>query len=86
MAEAQTSSSEASKGAETKTKAPKPKLTGADLVKKRAARRKLKAAGRKKRAQKLQADKEFAKTFFGARSKRSTDKKQLFRKKKTRKK
>jgi len=49
-------------------------------------RRTLKAQGRKKRKLKLQTDKEFAKTFFAAKSKRSTDKKSAFRKKKSRKK
>lgn len=80
MAEAQTETSA------EKKKAPRPKLVGAELEKKRALRRKLKTAGRKKRAAKLMADKEFAKTFFEARSKRATDKKQTFRKKKSRKK
>lgn len=76
MAEAQT---------ETK-KAPKPKLAGKELILARAARRTKKAAGRKKRTLKLRTDKEFAKTFFEARSKRSNDKKAAFRKKKSRKK
>ena len=49
------------------------------------ARRKLRALGRKKRAAKILADKEFAKTFFGAKSKRSTEKKAAFRKKKKQK-
>jgi hypothetical protein len=71
---------------ETKTKAPKVKLTGKELVLARAARRHKKAAGRKKRTLKLRSDKEFAKTFFEARSKRSTEKKAAFRKKKSRKK
>ncbi len=69
-----------------KTKAPKTVLSGAELIKKRALRRRLKAAGRKKRALKLQADKAFAKTFFEARSKRANDKKSAFRKKKSKKK
>jgi hypothetical protein len=76
--------------AETQTtatpKAPKAKLTGAELLKARAARRKARRAGNKKRDVKLHADKEFAKTYFEARSKRSTDKKSAFRKKKSRKK
>lgn len=76
--------------AETQTtttpKAPKVKLTGKELVLARALRRRKKAAGRKKRTLKLRTDKEFAKTFFEARSKRSTDKKSAFRKKKSRKK
>ena len=50
------------------------------------SRRTLRALGRKKRTLKLQNDKEFAKTFFAAKSKRSTDKKAAFRKKKARKK
>jgi hypothetical protein len=49
-------------------------------------RKHLRKVGRKKRALKLQSDKEFAKTFFAARSKRSTEKKSAFRKKKARKK
>jgi hypothetical protein len=80
MAEAQT---------ETGTpaaKAPKKKLAGKELVLARAARRKKKTAGRKKRTLKLKTDKEFAKTFFEARSKRANDKKSTFRKKKSRKK
>ena len=74
---------------ETKTatpKAPKERLTGAALVAKRSARRKAKTAGRTKRKLKLRTDKEFAKTYFEARSKRANDKKAAFRKKKTRKK
>ena len=58
----------------------------AEIVLKRAKRRKLKTAGRKKRTLKLRSDKEYAKTYFEARSKRSTDKKSAFRKKKSRKK
>jgi len=46
----------------------------------------LKAQGRKKRKLKLATDKEFAKTFFAAKSKRANDKKAAFRKKKARKK
>ena len=57
-----------------------------DLTKKRALRRTKKAAGRKKLTAKLKTDKEFAKTFFEARSKRANDKKVAFRKKKSRKK
>ncbi|HAR43338.1 MAG TPA: hypothetical protein DCS07_12035 [Bdellovibrionales bacterium] len=49
-------------------------------------RRTLKTQGRKKRKLKLAGDKEFAKTFFAAKSKRSTEKKAAFRKKKSRKK
>ncbi len=50
------------------------------------SRRRKKAEGRKKRTLKLKSDKEFAKKYFEARSKRSTDKKSAFRKKKTKKK
>ena len=46
------------------------------------SRRTLREMGRKKRKLKLQTDKEFAKTFFAAKSKRSTDKKSDYRKKK----
>lgn len=46
------------------------------------SRRTLKAAGRKKRAQKLATDKAFAKTFFEGKSKRAADKKAAYRKKK----
>lgn len=48
-------------------------------------RKTLKKMGRDKKKAKLQADKEFAKTFFAAKSKRSTDKKLAFRKKKSKK-
>jgi hypothetical protein len=58
----------------------------ADLAKKRAQRRRLRAAGRKKLVAKLKTDKEFAKTFFEGRSKRANEKKSVFRKKKSRKK
>jgi hypothetical protein len=60
--------------------------TDKDAAKTATLRKFLKKQGRKKRALKLQTDKEFAKTFFAARSKRSTDKKSAFRKKKSRKK
>jgi hypothetical protein len=60
--------------------------TQEERVLNRPKRRKLRTAGRKKRSLKLATDKEFAKTFFEARSKRSNDKKAAFRKKKTRKK
>ncbi|MGZ3689328.1 MAG: hypothetical protein ACXVCH_18320 [Bdellovibrionota bacterium] len=71
---------------ETTKKAPKAPLTGAELTKKRALRRRLRKAGREKLALKLVSDKEFKKTYFEARSKRSTDKKSAFRKKKSKKK
>lgn len=50
------------------------------------SRKKVRALGRKKRAQKLKSDREFAKTYFAAKSKRANDKKSAFRKKKSRKK
>ncbi len=56
------------------------------LAIKRATRKKARRAGDKKRTLKLQSDKEFAKGFFAARSKRSVDKKQTYRKKKSGKK
>jgi hypothetical protein len=56
------------------------------LAVKRAVRRKARRAGDQKRTLKLQSDKEFAKAFFAARSKRSVDKKQAYRKKKSGKK
>jgi hypothetical protein len=46
------------------------------------SRRTLKTLGRKKRKLKLQTDKEFARKYFESRSKRSTEKKSAFRKKK----
>jgi hypothetical protein len=68
-------------------KGPKHKnLQGAELIAHRALRRRLRRAGNKKRDLKLRTDKEFAKTFFEGRSKRSNDKKSTFRKKKSRKK
>jgi hypothetical protein len=45
-------------------------------------RRKLRAAGRKKRNAKIVADKEFATKYFDAKSTRSIGKKVTFRKKK----
>jgi hypothetical protein len=45
-----------------------------------------KAAGRKKRVEKLKTDKNFAKTYFEAKSKKANDKKSAFKKKKNRKK
>ena len=47
---------------------------------KKLSRRTLRAQGRKKRKKNLQEFPEFAKAFFTARSKRSTDKKVAFRK------
>lgn len=56
------------------------------LAVKRNARRKARRAGAKKLMTKIATDKEFAKGYFEGRSKRSTDKKATFRKKKSRKK
>jgi len=50
------------------------------------SRRTLRRKGKKKLKVKLAGDKEFAKTFFAAKSKRANDKKAAFRKKKSRKK
>lgn len=50
------------------------------------SRRKLRAEGRKKRVAKLKSSKEVAKAYHDAKSKRSTDKKSAFRKKKSKKK
>ena len=44
-----------------------------------------KKLGRDKRKAKIHSDKEFATKFFAAKSKRATDKKTAFRKKKTKK-
>jgi phosphoribosylamine-glycine ligase len=60
--------------------------TQAAPAKKNLGKRTLRALGRKKRKVKLATDKEFAKTFFAAKSKRNADKKSAFRKKKARKK
>lgn len=46
------------------------------------SRKTLRKLGRAKRMQKLATNAEFAKTYFEAKSKRSTDKKSAFRKKK----
>jgi hypothetical protein len=69
-----------------KKKAPKIPLTPEQRSKLRSTRHKLRAAARKKRALRLRTEKEFAEAYFAARSKRSTEKKQVFRKKKMRKK
>lgn len=58
----------------------------AQPAKSNLGRRTLKTQGRKKRQLKLKTDKEFAKKYFEAKSKRSTDKKSAFRKKKSKKK
>jgi hypothetical protein len=49
-------------------------------------RARIRTEGRNKRKLKLQSDKEFAKTYFEAKSKRSVEKKSAFRKKKSKKK
>lgn len=69
-----------------KAKPAKAVLSATDLAKKRALRRRTRADHRKKLAAKLKTDKEFSKTYFGARSKRAVDKKSSFRKKKNKKK
>ena len=48
-------------------------------------RRVLRKSGRDKRNAKIATDKAFAKTYFEAKSKRATDKKSAFRKKKAKK-
>ena len=48
-------------------------------------RRTLRKLGRDKRNVKIHADKEFATAYFGAKSKRSIEKKNVFRKKKLKK-
>ncbi len=62
--------------ATTTTGTPKAKL----------GRRTKKTLGRNKRKLRLQTDKEFAKTYFEGRAKRSNDKKAAYRKKKSGKK
>ena len=61
----------------TQTSTGTPKATKAQL-----SRKTLKWQFRQKRKKRLQSDKEFAKAFFEAKSKRSTEKKSTFRKKK----
>ena len=67
---------------ETK-KAKKAPAAGAEAGK--LGRRTLKKLGRDKRHAKIHSDKEFAKAHFAAKSKRSTDKKVAFNKKKRKK-
>lgn len=59
--------------------------TTTDTKKPNYGRKTLKKMGRDKRTAKLKTDKEFAKTYFAAKSKRSTDNKLAFRKKKSKK-
>ena len=61
--------------AETTTATPKAKL----------GRKTIRKLGRDKRHAKIHADKEFAKTVFEGKSKRSAEKKVAFRKKKSKK-
>ena len=63
-----------------------PPLTGAELTKKRALRRRTRADHRKKLSAKIKSDKVFAKGYFDGRSKRAIEKKAAFRKKKNKKK
>ena len=62
------------------------KDTKKDGEKAKPGRRTLRKAGRVKRNAKIVADKEFATKYFEAKSKRSIDKKVVFRKKKMTKK
>jgi hypothetical protein len=84
MATAQTAATSATKSAKTKTAPPTAAAT--ELAKKRALRRRTRADHRKKLSAKLKTDKEFAKGYFDARSKRAIEKKAAFRKKKSKKK
>jgi hypothetical protein len=63
--------------AETTTQATQPAASVAKF-----SRKTIRAKARNKRKLKLKTDKEFAKTYFAAKSKRSTDRKSAFRKKK----
>lgn len=83
MATAQTAAQSSKK---TKTVAAPPSAAATELAKKRALRRRTRADHRKKLSAKLKTDKEFAKAYFGGRSKRAIEKKAAFRKKKTKKK
>lgn len=56
-----------------------------ETTKAKPGRRTLRKIGREKRKTKIHADKEFAKTYFAAKSKRAVDKKVTFRKKKLKK-
>ncbi len=60
--------------------------TESSATKTAPSRKKLRAAGRKKRAAKINTDSAFKKTYFEAKSKRANDKKAAYRKKKSRKK
>lgn len=56
--------------------------TAATAEKSAPSRKTLRKAGRDKRKTKLKTDPEFKKTYFEGKSKRATDKKAAFRKKK----
>ena len=71
---------------DTATTEKKPTASASVSARAKLSRDTLKRAGRQKRRAKLLGDKEFAKTFFAAKSKRSTEKKAAFRKKKKNKK
>ena len=71
---------------ETTKPAEKTKKAKLPIEESRKLRKKSRLAGRKKRTLKLRSDKEFAKQFFEGKSKRSTEKSSLFRKKKSSKK
>jgi predicted Holliday junction resolvase-like endonuclease len=81
-----TAAAPTAKAKKTKTNVASGAAEVTETLKKRALRRRLKAAGRKKLDAKLKTDKEFSKTYFAARSTRSTAKKAAFRKKKSKKK
>jgi hypothetical protein len=71
----------------TETSPTSPKTsTAATPAAPQLGRRRQKTEGRTKRVLKLKTDKEFAKAYFEAKSKRSNDKKSAFRKKKSKKK
>ena len=59
--------------------------TTATTPKSKLSRKTLRKAARQKRAKKIVGDKEFAKAFFDAKSKRSTEKKSKFRKRRSKK-
>ena len=59
--------------------------TTAATPKAKLGRKTIKKIGRDKRKAKIQTDKEFAGKYFAAKSKRSIDKKNAFRKKKNKK-
>ena len=73
---------------EQTAKQPAPQGNAANVAPevRRALKKKMRRASKKKLVAKLRTDKEFHKTYFEARSKRSNEKKSVFRKKKSRKK